>query len=633
WKGPQEMRSRHSTLPPQTSTSPHHRHASRHSVVHSLLLLSMFFLHPPAQGHAAPPTLPGGPIFPDRKASPKNVLVVNPKKLKSGWKGLSNTQQKYIDRKELRRIQRQIETNPPSIPPRLGGVFVPRIIKRQNVARTSYLVYDLKGQQVASSRTGTPTYVYPGEYLVQVGTRTGSTLPRFRIRVYAANLTIVRSRWAALVVQIQDEALVQFRGTYDLIHLKSRRSVGTGIGADETIGEKVRPWLLEPGLYMIVKAGGTYLDRTNYFTVQVNEGEVTFFRAVVDRNSRNFLGGGVVLLQQLGYHRPGAWRWSIQLSGNFLWNNQENVPATKSGNGFTLSTFFSGRLTYNDNKHFFRTFLNLEQGFTLPTFSNLDEIDLRKSIDRVQLELIYIYRIWRLLGPYVRAGVDTSMFPGFYYLSDQERAIGASAYLCESQNNCTLQSSTENQLTEVNLSDFFDPLLFKQGFGINIQALQYSWLDLRILVGFGFRQELARSVYQNGNEQLERRCRNPQQRPANTPWNTSACSNSNDQEPHYHLRFFRKNSSNREGIELTLVANGRITRYLNFTTEFDILTQFSDFTDVDIDWRTTITLRLSHYASIFYRLRVRRDPAIPNVGRLGKWYIEQSAVISFSILL
>jgi hypothetical protein len=581
---------------------------------------------------AAVPALAG--TLPERLPTPQNVLVVRSKQLDKGLASLKPEEKAVIQQPEIDEIKRQLDDDPVLIPPRLGALFVPRIIEDQNIMQTSYVVYDLKGRQVAQTQSGKKSFVYPGTYIVQIGTATGTILPRYRIQVYASRITIIRARWAALVVLVQDEALVQFRGTYDIIHLTSRRGVGTGIGADERIGEKVRPWLLPPGLYMIVRTGDTYLARTDFFTVQVDAGKVTYFRLVSDRNSGRFLGGGVILLQQLGLHRRGAWNWSIQLSGNVLWNNVENVPALTSGHSFSMTTFLAGRVIFNEERHFFRTFLNVELGFTIPTFTSIDQLDLRKGIDRVEFESIYIFRLLRFLGPYARFGVQTSIFPGFYYLSDLERSVGASIYRCVTETNCVLQTDTAGRAaTQTSLGDFFDPLLFKQGLGLNFQALQYAWLDLRILFGLGFRQEIARSVYQGTANINNFRCRDASLRDPDSPWVVTRCPNAADQEQHFHPRFFLKESSSRIGFEVAVVATGQLTRFITFTTEFDMLTQFENFAELDIDWRTTITLRLSHYASLFYRLRVRRDPAIPSVAGLDKWYFDQSAVLSFSILL
>ncbi len=255
---------------------------------------------------APPQAIPGGGIFSDREATPQNVLVLTPQQLEKGMAGLREEVRSLVKSDEMDELRRQIGSDPVPIPPRLGAIFVPRIIQQQNVSQTSYIVYDTKGRQVATNPTGKKAFVYPGRYTVQIGSRSGTVLPRYHVRVYASQLTIIRARWAALVILVQDESLVQFRGTYDLIHLESRRGIGTGIGADERIGEKVRPWLLPPGLYMIVQVGDTYLARTDFLTVQVNEGEVTFFRLIKDRNDGRVRGGGGVVVAPVGSGATGG---------------------------------------------------------------------------------------------------------------------------------------------------------------------------------------------------------------------------------------------------------------------------------------------------------------------------------------
>jgi hypothetical protein len=573
----------------------------------------------------------------------QSVLVIDPANINKRGFGvpLSKDSQGVLksreDTRELRRIREQLKADIVPIPPRLGGVFVPNIIKSENLRPTSYAIFNDKGKQIAVARTGRKAFVFPGWYTIRIGGRATDLLPKYRVRVEMGKLTIIRPRWAALVVRVVDERLIQFRGTYDIIHLASRRGVGTGIGADGTLGEKVRPWLLQPGIYMIVRLGDNYLTRTNYFTVQVNQGEVTYFRLVSDRNNGNFLGGGVDITQKTGRNRKKSnWQWSLQLNGNFLWNQIENVQGTTSGHSFSLTAFLFASLAYNTKRHFFFTTLNTELGLTIPALG-----DWRKSSDRLELQSIYIFRLLPFLGPYVRLGVEVSMFPDYFSFGpDDLRLLESSSVFVCNPGSCRLaQSAGPGNFKQVQLSGVFDPFLFREGLGINFQAVRRSFLDLRLLAGLGFRQELAREVYQfnAGTDIADRRCRNASQRNPNNPLDLSGCPNASDQETHTTLRLFEKQTTRREGIEMALVATGRLTRFLSFTTEFDALIQFNfQQFKLDIDWRTAITLRLSQYAAIIYRLRVRRDSTLtpdPNDPEFSLWSIDQSVLLSFTLLL
>ncbi len=554
--------------------------------------------------------------------------------------------QKYMPRanqRELARIALQLSIDPVPVPPDLGGIFVPNIINRSDVTAATYTVFNANNRPVAISQTGKKSFVIPGNYTVRVGRLGNEMLPLFKVTVKKGMMTVIRSRWAALIIRVVDERLIQFRGTYDIIHLNSRRGIGTGIGADDTLGEKVRPWLVPKGTYMIVRVGDSYLARSNYFTVRVSPGKVTYFRLVIDRNANTFLGGGV-LLGEPTTQRVGAWRWSMQLSGNVLFNYAQNVSGNANGPSFSMAAFFFGRALFNQDKHFFMSTLSAELGFTLPTQGNF-----QKSADRIELQGIYVFRVLSWLGPYLRAGFESVMLPDWYQFTDEDRFTrqDVSIYHCESA-ACDLQRTVKvtsgEQLQQLQLSDIFDPILLKQGLGLNIQPVRSPWIDLRILFGLGFRQEITRGVYQfDPNEDVAtKRCKNLS--PLNpNPTDLTGCPLELDQENHTSVLLFKQNTSHREGLEIAIVATGTITRYISYTFEFDALMPFEfsgqatfiNFNNFEIDGRLTVIFRLSHYASLNFRLRVRRNPLLatnPNDPESSRWSIDLSNALAFSLL-
>ncbi len=573
-----------------------------------------------------------------RAETKSQYLIISPppkkKPTEEDWKRAIRKEYPNISRKELKQLASQLQRDPTPIPPRLGSVFVPNIVKGRDVAPTKYSVLDRWNRPVAIAKTGFQSFVLPGQYTVKIGTHATDILPSYRIKVRPGKITVIRIRWAALIVRVVDTHLIQFRGTYDLIHLETRKGIGTGIGADDTLGEKVKPWLLPPGLYMIVRVGDSYLARTNFFTVRLRQGEVTYFRLVMDRESGQFLGGGELPPEQI-VKKQGGWEWNLQLSGNFLWNQLENVSGSPSGHSFNMTTFLFARLSYNRLPHFFLLTFNTELGFTIPSLG-----DFRKSTDLLDLQAIYIYRIPKLFfGPYVRFGVETVIFPDTFKFNEDDprlkQPIGL--YYCKNI-SCELKETYRpGKLQPITLSDYFDPLLFKQGIGLDLQAVQTNWFDLRILFGLGFRQEIARNVFQFDprTDIATERCKDPKLRNPFNPLDISSCPKPEDRENFTSIRVFPKETNHREGLELALVSTGRITRFVSFTFELDILSQFSNFTDLDINGRATVTFRLSHFASLNYRIRVRRDPALPpdpnNI--FSKWSLDQSLILSLSILL
>ena len=68
-------------------------------------------------------------------------------------------------------------------------------------------------------------------------------------------------------------------------------------------------WLVPPGVYRIVKPGANYRQLRNYATVYVPPGGLVRYRLVMDPDTQDFLGAGVLLPNEFGAEdRQGEWR-------------------------------------------------------------------------------------------------------------------------------------------------------------------------------------------------------------------------------------------------------------------------------------------------------------------------------------
>ncbi len=142
------------------------------------------------------------------------------------------------------------------------------------------------------AKLGRRIVVAPGDYEVRVGSGAGNQQLTRKVRVEAGKTTVVPPAWAELDVNVVDETFVPFRGTYEIIRMEKREDFGLGFGADEQLGEVTRVWVLPPGLYKIIRAGGTYRDRTDFATVRLEAGRLTRFTLVLDPDDGRFLGAG-----------------------------------------------------------------------------------------------------------------------------------------------------------------------------------------------------------------------------------------------------------------------------------------------------------------------------------------------------
>jgi hypothetical protein len=92
------------------------------------------------------------------------------------------------------------------------------------------------------------------------------------------------------------------------------------------------------------------------------------------------------------------------------------------------------------------------------------------------------------------------------------------------------------------------------------------------------------------------------------------------------LRFERVGSTHQTGIEATLLATARITRWVLVNIEADSLLPFEDPSRAILDLEGTIALKLTRYLSLNYNLRFLRDRFILNSDR-----IEQDLLLRFSL--
>lgn len=159
----------------------------------------------------------------------------------------------------------QVANDPTPMPIGKGAVFIPAFI--DGTREPPVAIYRGK-RRIKDGRMGRHIVLSPGDYVVQVGSGTGQHQLQIKVHVAEGKTTVLpRDRWAGLMVNVVDQQFVPFRGNYELIRMQTREDYGLGFGADQLQGEQLRVWVLPPGLYKIIRAGGTYRDRTDFATV------------------------------------------------------------------------------------------------------------------------------------------------------------------------------------------------------------------------------------------------------------------------------------------------------------------------------------------------------------------------------
>ncbi len=209
----------------------------------------------------------------------------------------------------------QIAADATIVPAGKGAVFAPAMTTGAD--EPNVLVFAGE-EKIATGKTGQRIVVDPGSYEVRIGSGTASQMVSVPAVVTAGETTTLEPTWSGLLVQVVDTQNIPLRSTYEIIRAEDREVMGTGFGADTLQGETLRTWLLEPGLYRIVRSGETFRARKDFATAFLPQGGLVHFKLVLDPDSGDFRGAGVVSAEEVGMKAAESdsnWAHSLTASG------------------------------------------------------------------------------------------------------------------------------------------------------------------------------------------------------------------------------------------------------------------------------------------------------------------------------
>ncbi|MBN1945876.1 MAG: hypothetical protein JW797_09375 [Bradymonadales bacterium] len=467
----------------------------------------------------------------------------------------------------------QLRADETEVTPGLGAIFVPSMTSSRD--EPEVLVMS-DGRVVASSPTGHRIPLEPGEYIVRVGSGARLQMLALPAQARAHQTTVVTPEWGGLQVEVVDEDNIPHRGSYEIIRASDRSLFGLGYGADTLQGESLMTWLLPPGLYRIVRPGSTYRARSDFSTVYVPPGGLVRFKLVTDPLVGSFLGAGVVSPDEFGLGGgAGDWSHRLVLGVNGSLSDSTNVAGQTDQTVISGSLFFDTYLTYTPSApHQLIMILEIEEGLQLIDPEQGDMLPLQKSRDRVRLDALYTYFLSSRIGAYVRLGGIATVFPNEVLTSEPidvvlRRADGTSR---------TIQVPASESFR---IGDWLPNLSLRQGLGLNFRLLHLSFATVGLRIGTGLRQFLYRNAYID-----------------------------QDDPDSAELEYDQIESYYQEGLEATLNGILRFFRYIHYTTDLEVFSDFSDLAEPAVDWQNTVSLRLSSFASIDYTLSMLYQPQV-----------------------
>ncbi len=414
-------------------------------------------------------------------------------------------------------------------------------------------------------RMGKSCFLRPGEYMIKFGSGTLNQMISQEIAIQAEETRIIQPYWSGLTIRIIDEARNWLKEPYELFRLPSGEAFGIGYGADEQLGENLQTWILLPGWYKIVKLGEHVNTYINFATVRLLPGELIQFTIVMDSESKNFTGSGI-LESEMKERSLSNWSSYGALYGSFTLNRANNVSSREEQTSMAFVAQLDFNLKYSTRRHFFLSRGLIEEGWNMQQQQN----SFRSYLDNMRFKNTYIFYFLSGLGIYGRFFLETNLFRTTYYY-DAPKTV--TIYDTQAQ----LKKITY-PVDKVIVAPNFSPLELKEGMGINYSLLRSLRANFNVRFGMGYRQ--------------------------NINWKLYAKDATAD------TAFFAKKSVYLRGPEASVLANYRIFRNMMITSELDVLVPSGASDQLVYDWENNLNLRLSKNISIDYTIRIKKDPSV-----------------------
>ena len=276
---------------------------------------------------------------------------------------------------------------------------------------------------------------------------------------------------------------------YDIFNVATKQVVATGTGVDESVGRTPQVWDLEPGVYKILQHGQPFDAKTDFATAVVTAGQVTDFVIVVEPDTFQFRGSGVVAGELPHQHKVLGFRIAATVGGSLMLNEKEDVVGSTSGFTTVASLFGNFSLVFDRGNHFLS--INSEQSLGL---TGTPGYSLARNTDRWEGSLLYAYNINNpYIGPYARQWFKTSVAPGYLYLNSNDPEVEVDIRKKKGMTDSRIfgtQANPDN--LRVRIADPFSPFILQEELGANLKAINLDLLLVKLAVstrvGFGFRQ-------------------------------------------------------------------------------------------------------------------------------------------------
>ena len=431
----------------------------------------------------------------------------------------------------------------------------------------------------------------PGPYVVVISSGTPAQGVSVAVDVKEGETTLVPVTWGALRIEVTDDHRIPHRGSYDIIRADTREVVGTGFGVDTLQGEILQTWLLPAGLYRIVKPGRDYRALRDFESVAVPAAGFVRYRLVMDEETGDFYGAGVLLPDEFASVSSDQTNWfkSLVVGAEGAMTYDRNVAGANQ-TLLSASAFIDAQFGYHKHKDTFTFLGQIEEGGTYYRLIDYERLPIDKTADLLYGNALYTYDIKGSTGPYVRAFAESKAFS-----TDPIAAYDATFV------TTFPDGSTESTFVPTNetfhVGDAWEPTLIREGVGLNTSFLEKARnTNFNFRIGYGMRQNL---------------------------YNDSLLSIDNPGTQ--AIEYLSVPTFYEEGIESTLTATVRLPGAIVYSTDVELFADFQTLDQLSVNWRNTLSLRIARNLSLNLYANVVHEPLI-----YEKWQLHSSVLLRFS---
>ena len=475
----------------------------------------------------------------------------------------------------------------------MGAVYVPYMSDPNLEAEIE--IIDSTGDIVVSGKTGRKYSLMPSEYYVMLGSGAHKQKMVKPVIIEENKITPLLPNWCGLSVDVVNEGNYPFRGEYELARIDKFVPFGRGFGRDPDLGEKVKTWILKPGIYKIFGVGQGYNTLTNFVTVRLLPGEFVRFTLVQDENSLEIKGGGVVQMEATS-GIASNWKYGIDVGGSVDFNAKyDHDDSSKNTNNKSVSLIFRSNLNYKKEAIEWDNRLWLSEGID---FEEWDLSRLKSSSDEIRFTSLFTWRFLHWLGPYGRFEASSEFFPEY-----ERRPENVPSHYFITFNEDYYLTDTNSVDSTYKTQPPFSPLNLETGIGANINAVKTRFFEARVLSGMGLKYKKVWDESELADT-------------SKIKFSTTEDSLMYDTIVHINnnsftaVRRFNDEASVEVGPEVVLYMTLKLGRFAIIESEVKYFSPFNRMERPDLTLRSTVSWRLLRMLTLDYEYEYKlKQPA------------------------